>query len=414
MPKTIWALSAPLYSHTDWGGYLKTARALAARGHRVIWVSGPAIRAAVQGTGLPFAEVANTGWRWPPPPAPDPASMTPQQAVLVRYQRALDTWMTEALVQAGVDDLLALAAAQGKPDAILTDPFLTAAALAAEALGVPLIVCGWPAQRELTEDSLFPVQRVLADESQGRLMRLLAHYGLRGENFAGGATPSVLSPLLHVCYFSEEWHQAELPTVLEQTTFVGGQPEPAQSPAPEWLRAIPEAQALAFVTLGTTFTGDYGFYAWAAQAAARAGLLPVIAVGWNPIPPDEKAKLLAALPKGARLVNFAPLEHVLPRAQLMFHHGGMGTTHAAVVHGVMQIVVPHAADQRGNARRVAQAKVGFNLTAHDVRQGALLSGARALMADEWVQQNARALAESFAALGGAEAAADAIEQVLAG
>lgn len=412
MPKTIWALSAPLFSHTDWGGYLRSASALAARGHRLLWVSGPAIGGAVQAAGLPFAAIEHTGWRWPPPPAPDLASLTPQQAVLLRYQRALDTWMTEDLVSAAVDDLLALAAERGRPDAILTDPFLTAAALAAEALRVPLIVCGWPAQHELSDDSLFPVQRVLADESQGRLARLLARYGLGGENFGGGATPSVLSPLLHVCYFSEAWYQADLPTVLDQTAFVGGQPEIPRAPAPDWLSAIPQAQPLAFVTLGTTFTGDYGFYAWAAQAAARAGLLPVVAVGWNPIPPEEKARLVAALPKGARLVNFAPLEHVLPRTQLMFHHGGMGTTHAAVVHGVMQIVVPHAADQRGNARRVAQAKVGFNLTAHDVRQGALHSGAQALMADAWVQQNVREVAQSFAALGGPEAAASAIERAL--
>ena len=35
--------------------------------------------------------------------------------------------------------------------------------------------------------------------------------------------------------------------------------------------------------------------------------------------------------------------------------------------------MPHAADQRGNARRIAQAHAGLNLTAHDVKQGALLA-----------------------------------------
>ncbi len=66
----------------------------------------------------------------------------------------------------------------------------------------------------------------------------------------------------------------------------------------------------------------------------------------------------------------------------MIHHGGMGTTHAALIHGVPQIVVPHAADQRGQARRVAQAKVGLNLTAHDVKQGMLFEGVKALASDE--------------------------------
>jgi UDP:flavonoid glycosyltransferase YjiC (YdhE family) len=90
----------------------------------------------------------------------------------------------------------------------------------------------------------------------------------------------------------------------------------------------------------------------------------------------------------------------------------MGTTHAAVVHGLLQIVVPHAADQRGNARRVAQAGVGLNLTAVDVKRGALLEGARALLADPQHQATAAALADEFHQLGGPSAAADAIEAAL--
>jgi UDP:flavonoid glycosyltransferase YjiC (YdhE family) len=404
----FWFASAPLFSHTDWGGYLKTAQALARLGHRVTWVSGEPLRAPLAASGIPFEAVAQTGWLWPPPPAPDLASLTPQEAVLLRYRRALDTWMTESLVADAVRAFLALAERVGPPDVLVTDPFLTAAALAAEKLGVPLAVCGWVAQRELNEDSLVPVQRALAGESQARIARLLAQFGLRGDNFAGGATPSVLSLHLHISYFSESWYQADAANLLDHTLFVGGMPSPPAGDPPGWLADIPPDVPLAFVTLGTTFTGDYGFYAWAAQAAAGAGLLPVVAVGWNPIPPDDKAKLLAALPKGARLVNFAPLDHVLPRCRLMFHHGGMGTTHAAVVHGVMQIVVPHAADQRGNAVRVAQAKVGFNLTAVDVRRGGLAQGARALLADAWVADNARAVAAEFAALGGPQAAARAL------
>ncbi|MBE2185011.1 MAG: glycosyltransferase family 1 protein [Anaerolineae bacterium] len=413
MSLNLWCTSAPLFSHTDWGGFLKTAQALQARGHQVTWVSGGQIAGALNAANIPFAEIAQTGWLWPPPPAPDLTSIPPQEAVMLRYRRALDTWMTVDLVAAAAQELIDLAAKIGNPDAILTDPFLTAAAIAAEALNLPLIVCGWIAQRDLNEDSLFPVQKILADDSQNRLQQLLDHFGLQGQNFASGATPSILSPHLHISYFSESWYQADAANLLDQTLFVGGSPSAPTTPPPNWLAAIPPEVPLAFITLGTTFTGDYGFYAWAAQAAVRVGLLPVIAVGWNPIPPEDKQKLLAALPKGARLLNYVPLDHLLPRTKLMFHHGGMGSTHAAVVHGVMQIAVPHAADQRGNARRIAQSKVGFNLTAIDVKRGGLLEGAKALLADQWVQENTCQLAAEFAALGGANAAAKALEEVLA-
>ncbi len=404
----FWFVSAPLMGHLDWGGFLKTARVLHQHGHDVTWVSGNSVAGAVTAAEVPFAPVRTTGWLWPPPPAPDLDSIPPQQAVMLRYQRALDTWLSEDLVADGVRALLELADDLGKPDVIVTDPFLSAAALAAEALDVPLAVGGWPAQRELNEDFLFPVQRTLGDESQQRIARLQEHFGLAGVNFSQGPTPSIISPHLHLCYFTRGWYAADESTLLPQNLFVGGRPTPPQDAPPEWLTAIPEAVPLALITLGSVFTGDLGFFAWAAQAAARLRLVPIVVIGWNPITPEAKADLKKALPNTTRLLNWVSFDHVLPRTRLMFHHGGMGTTHAAVVHGIPQIVVPHAADQRGQARRVAQAKLGLNLTAHDVRQGALYEGARALLQDESVQQNVRRFADDMAALGGPERAAEAL------
>jgi MGT family glycosyltransferase len=376
----------------------------------VAWVSGTAIAGAV--ADLTFLTLNETGWLWPPPPLPDITTIKPQEAVMVRYRRALDTWLDESKVEAGIRGLLALADQHGAPDLIMTDPFLSASAIAAEVLGIPMVVCGWPALRELDETLLYPVQKVLADDSRQRVDRLCQTFSVTGENFSGGSTPSILSPHLHLSYFCDTWYQADAHNLLAQNEFVGGQPDAAVTP--DWLAAIPMDIPLAVITLGTTFTGDLGFYAWAAQAAARCGLLPIVAIGNNPIAPDAKQSLLKALPRGTRLVNYVPFDAVLPRAKIMIHHGGMGSTHRAVVHGVPQIVVPHAADQRGQARRASQALVGLNLTAHDVRHGKLLEGTRALLADAQVQQTARDLATEMASLGGAASAANAIEDILGG
>jgi MGT family glycosyltransferase len=409
---TFWFISAPLYSHTDWGGFIKTAHALTQRGHRVIWVSEASLGDAIKANGLPFEAVEHTGWLWPPPPAPDVTTMKPQDAVMLRYTRALDTWLTEGLVAKGITSLLALAERIGKPDMFVIDPFLSAAAFAAEKLAVPLVVAGWPAQANLDEQSLFPVQRNLSSDSQQRIQRLCDTFGLQGEYFSKGTAPSILSPYLHMTYFTRDWYQAEDYTLLPQTAFVGGMPEQPTEPLPQWLQDIPAQQALALVTLGTTFTGDLGFFSWGAQAVARQGLLPIVAIGWNPITPEKKDELKRALPKGTRLLNYVPFAQVLPRCRLMIHHGGMGSTHYAMVHGVPQIVVPHAADQRIQARRVAQAKIGLHLTAHDVRQGMLWEGAKALLEAEWVQTNAKKMAQDMANLGGAQQAATLIENTV--
>lgn len=409
----FWFVSAPLVSHTDWGGVLKMAKVLHQQGHQVLWVSGDKLAQFVESHGLTFRAIRETGWLWPPPPPPDLSTIPPQEAVNLRYTRALDTWLSEGIVGEATQALIDLAGEIGKPDVIVTDPFLSASALAAEALGVKLVVAGWPAQGDLNAANLFPIQRNLGSESQQRLARLCGHFGLDGDNFSKGATPSIISPHLHISYFTQSWYAVEEPILLPQNIFVGGLREVPQDAPPEWLAQIPADVPLAVITLGTIFTGDLGFFSWAAQAAAQAGLLPVIALGWNPITPDKKRELVAALPRGTRLLNWVPFDHVLPRARIIIHHGGMGTTHHAVVHGVPQVIVPHAADQRVQARRAAQAKIGLNLTAHDVQRGMLREGTRALINDERVLTNVQNLASAMHDLGGAPRAAVVLSQLAA-
>jgi MGT family glycosyltransferase len=408
----FWFVSAPLHGHLDWGGFLKTAQTLIAQGHDVTWVSEALIGGVVTTAGVPFSPVRRTGWLWPLPPAPDLTTIKPQEAVMLRYRRALDTWLTEELVDDAVEAMIELAGDMGKPDVVVTDPFLSAAALSAEKMGVPMAVCGWPAMKVLDEEMLFPVQTSLAEESRQRIARLCERFGLEGVNFSKGSTPSIISPELHVTYFNEFWYQSDQGNLLPQNLFAGGKPTPPSDAPPQWLEEIPQDAPLALVTLGSVFTGDLGFFSWAAQAVAREGYVPIVVIGRNPITPEEKAKLKAALPRSTRLLNWVDFNHALPRTKLIIHHGGMGTTHAAVVHGIPQLVVPHAADQRGQARRVAQAKVGLSLTAHDVKNGMLLDGTRALTNDAQVQANARRLAADFAALGGPERAAEAIIKVV--
>ncbi len=412
MSKHFWFISAPLYSHTDWGGFLDTAKALQAQGHRITWVSEERLRGAIERHGLAFEAIEESGWLWPPPPRPDFDNIPPQEAVTLRYRRALDTWLDEDTVAQGIESILALADRADTPDAIVSDPFLSSVALAAEKLDLPLMIAGWPAQANLDENALFPVQRDLSSDSQQRIKRLCDTFDIDGTYFSRGAAPSIISPYLHLTYFTPDWYGAEAQTMLPQTKFVGGSTDDPDSPPPQWLTDIPADKPLAMITLGTIFTGDLGFFSQAAQAAARAGLLPIVSVGWAPIDPEQKTLLKQALPGGTRLVNWAPFDHVLPRCKLMIHHGGMGTTHYAIVHGLPQIVVPHAADQRIQATRVAQAKLGLNLSANDVRQGQLLEGAKALMEADFVQENARQFAGRMASFGGAARAAELIVQAV--
>lgn len=402
---TFWFVSAPLAGHVDWGGMLKTAQHLCELGHSVAWVSEPPLDSLIASTAVTFLEIEHTGWLHPLPPPPDFRGMNPVDAMFLRYRRALDTWLSEDLMPPAFDALLRLAEAHGKPDLIVTDPFLSAVAFAAEKLDVPMAVTGWVAGQPLDEDRMYAVQSDLSRISRERIDRLCALFGVRGSNFSEGAAPSVQSPHLHISYFSREWYATE-PEPLPQTHFVGGVVSPPRGPTPEWLAALPSDAPLALITLGSLFTGDLGFYSWAAQASARLGLIPIVVIGRNPIDPPKKAELKAALPPNTRLLSWVDYDHVYPRLKVIVHHGGMGTTHRACIQGIPQVVVPHAADQRGQAKRVAAAKVGLNLSAHDVRTGQLLPAIRAVTNDDKVLANARQLAADLALLGGPSRAAE--------
>jgi MGT family glycosyltransferase len=405
----FWFTSAPLPGHLDWGGLLKTAQALQARGHDVQWASAPPIHEMVERAGVPFAAVDRTGWRWPPSPLPGPGSFVSEHMVTLRYRRALDTWLDEDLVAQGVEALRDLAGQIGPPDVIVTDPFLSAAALAAELIGVPLVVGGWASGPPMDEDQMLAVQRELGHEAIERIERLCARFGITGVNFSRGPAPSVESPHLHISYFSAFWHQGD--TVLPQTRFVGGIATPPRGDPPAWLTDIPPDQPLGLVTLGSTFTGDIDFFAYGAQAVAAAGMIPIVVIGHNPISPEQKARLKAFLPGGTRLLNWVDYDHVFPRLKVIVHHGGMGTTHAAIVHAVPQVIAPRAADQRGQARRAAQAKVGLELSTLDVRRGQLIPAVRAITTTDWVLDSVNHLAAEFAALGGPVRAAELLEEL---
>ena len=53
-----------------------------------------------------------------------------------------------------------------------------------------------------------------------------------------------------------------------------------------------------------------------------------------------------------RPFRFINLEHLLPRARAIVHHGGIGTTSRALRAGLPQVVLPHSHDQPDNAVRV--------------------------------------------------------------
>ncbi|HRJ42073.1 MAG TPA: hypothetical protein PL105_09335, partial [Caldilineaceae bacterium] len=193
--------SAPLVGHLDWGGFLATAAELAQRGHQVHWASGRAILSALTDNGLVAHEMSETGWRWPlPPPLTADDLGSPQEFARLRMLRSLDQWLDVGLVATATDELIRIGQAT-QPDLMISEMFVAGAGLSAEVLGVPFAVAGWPAvEAVLPEHAQF-----IAETAQNRLATLTARYAIQGVNWAQRGAPALLSPHLHLTYWSPRW-----------------------------------------------------------------------------------------------------------------------------------------------------------------------------------------------------------------
>ena len=402
----ILCLSAPLPGHLDWGGYLATAAALHHRGHEVLWASGEAVRARVAQMGVAFHALQETGWRWPPPPPlpPDPQA-DPQQVLQQRQVRALDQWLEVARVAQAVDEVDALVQ-EFQPDVILSEMFVAAAGFVAEQHAVPLVVMGWPApaaSHGTGADGMVAVARQ-------RLDALLARTNLQGRNWTQVGPPALSSPHLHVTYWSPGWFAGM--AVGAQTVHVGGRRPQGTPAAPEATLPAPDDAPWVLITLGTSFNADPNFFLAAAHATDQLGCLPLLAMG-APLDAEWITTMRLRLPQSAVLHPHLDFAATLPHVAAAIHHGGAGTTHALVVHGVPQIVVPHAADQMRQAQGVMRSGVGHFLPAKEVTIPRLVDVLAQTLPDRAVvRAQALALQAEFDALGGVPAAADHVEALL--
>jgi MGT family glycosyltransferase len=399
MPGRFLLTSAPLPGHLDWGGYLETAAHLSRSGHAVVWVSEERIRPAVEAAGVTFIAVNTSGWQWPADPPP-----SEQDSSRLRFQRALDVALTEDAVARATRNLLEVAR-QFKPDVIIGEPFIWAAPIAAESLNVPYVAGGYPATPPDRHPFTEP-EREAAEVGVARLRRLFDRFEVIGRNSPGGLSVWPLSPELHVVYWTRQWYADEA-YVEPQTQFVGGLKSTAPVSAPGWLDRVPADAPLAFITLGSTFTDDPHFFVTAAHACVQAGLFPIIAMGRSERAPNLKQQLARHLPH-CIAVSWVDYDYLFPRLSVVVHHGGMGTTHAAVVYGVPQVIIPHAADQGLQARRAQASGVGLTVMPQEATFDLVWHAIESVIRDPGFRIRAGHLSLEFAGAGGAPAAASRI------
>jgi UDP:flavonoid glycosyltransferase YjiC (YdhE family) len=157
-------------------------------------------------------------------------------------------------------------------------------------------------------------------------------------------------------------------------------------------------------TLGSSAVGAAGsFYEESVRAAERIGRRAILLVG-----SDARNRPSRPLPSTMLAVEYAPHAALFPRASAVVHHGGIGTTAAALHAGRPMLVVPHAHDQSDNAFRAGRLGVARVLPATRYRADRVSAHLQALLTVPAYRVRAGAVAERLAKEDGGKTAADTI------
>jgi UDP:flavonoid glycosyltransferase YjiC (YdhE family) len=409
---------ATLGSWGDLQPCLAIALSMQARGHDVVLATGPCYREKIEALGVGFRGVRPDS-DWVTNPELMRRRMHPQLG-LIRVARE---WLLPALRESYEDIVAAVEGA----DLLVSHPLAYAARLVAEKTGIPWVstmsvpvgffsahdMAAFPLAPALSARLRFPGFWRPLLRLGGRVTRFLAEpwYRLRAEI---GLPPTTEnnplsdshSPLMVLALFSKVLADKQ-PDWPPQTVITGFPIHGGEVGLPAALIRFLDAGPPPIVfTLGTAVAMNAGrFYEHSITAARSVGRRAVVIL-------NDPRNRPAALPADVAAFEYAPFSELFPRAAVVVHHGGIGTTGLAMRSGRPMLVMPSAWDQPDNAARVARLGIARVVPRHRYTPGRVASELRHLLEDPAYSRRALEVGAEVRRENGVRAACDALEMVL--
>jgi UDP:flavonoid glycosyltransferase YjiC (YdhE family) len=177
--------------------------------------------------------------------------------------------------------------------------------------------------------------------------------------------------------------------------------------SPELVTFLDEGPPPIVFTLGSSAIWvARNFYRDSVAAARAVGQRALLLIG------DAHNYPIEPLPKGMAAFEYAPYGEVLPRACIIVHHGGIGTTGQSLRAGKPMLVVPFAHDQFDNAARITRLGVGRILPRAKYNTMRAIKELSRLLKEQSYTIRATDIAHRVQSEDGIQAACDAIEEKL--
>ena len=348
-------------------------------------------------------------------------------------KRGTETGLREFLypvLRQTYDDLLDAATRPARADLLLLGELNYAGPIVAEVTGIP-----W-ASYVLAPFSFFsaydpPVlppypglARMDRVPGMGRVMRRLARfvtrkwpepvYGLRRElGLPKGRNPlfdAKHSPGLVLALFSRALgtEQKDWPANTLITGFCFYDADAGNAALPANLEAFLAAGEPPVVfTLGSAAVLAAGdFYEQSAHAAKRLGVRAVLLIGT-----EARNRPQQDLPNSICIAEYASYSGLFPRASLVVHQGGVGTTAQCLRAGRPMLIMPYSHDQPDNARRMKRMGAACVIQRAQYKPWSVARSIRAMLANPNYAEQARKAAGEVARENGVKSACDALESL---
>ncbi|WP_406601771.1 glycosyltransferase [Lentzea sokolovensis] len=363
-------LFSSLGSHGHVYPILPLAIAARAQGHDVLYAVDSGFHATVEKLGFTVVDAGISIWE-----AFRQANELHGTGEFRRdmlRQTAVDAFGS-VLPRAFVNDLEPVLE-RDKPDLVVFELINPGAGLAAMRAGIPTVCHGFGKM----DESLIP------EAMSGLLLEYVTELGITlpdGQHYGLGSTYlDVFPPSLQNLDF------------LADVDRIPMRPVPFAEPGelPDWV--VAHERPLVYLTFGTAFSNPD------VLRTAIAGLSGVDAEVLVATGPQVDPSVLTDVPGNVHVLPWVPQADLLAHADLVVHHGGAGTTVAAMTHGLPQLVLPQGADQFRNAEIVEDTRLGGRLVGEDFTADAVHETARKLLKDNEVQAANAAIAAEIAAM----------------
>jgi rhamnosyltransferase subunit B len=180
-----------------------------------------------------------------------------------------------------------------------------------------------------------------------------------------------------------------------------------QPPPPELFRFLDAGGPPVLFTLGSSLVWiAQDFYRVSIEAAQKLERRALLLIG------DKRNLPRTKLPEGIAAFDYAPHSLVMPRAGVIVHQGGVGTTGQALRAGQPMLIVPFGQDQPDNASRCVRLGVGRTLSPSRFTVRRAVSELSELLDNPSYRERAAEVGQRVREENGTKQACDAIEQVL--